>query len=311
MRPQSAVALVLLGCGCSDFDVSRVEYEEKFVQADTEVVVDVLFVIDNSGTMTEEQSALRASFEGLTSLLSDLDADYQVGVITTDVEDPEQSGRLQGDTPIISPAVDDIEAAFASASAVGTVGSRSEQGLEAVHLAMTDAVADGANSGFFRADAALDVIVVSDEDDHSPGLVADYVAEYQAFKGERRVAVSAIVGDMPDGCVSPDGDASPGTRYVEAAQTSLGHVGSICLPDWIPVLEDIGFALAGVGDTFVLEGLPDATTLEVRVEEVLMPQLSPERNRDGWTYDPGANAILFTGFAVPRPGQEVRVTYYK
>lgn len=305
------LAAALAAAGCSDFGVNRVQYHEEFTQVFDPVVVDVLFVVDNSGTMTEEQELLHTSFTGLTSLLSDLDADFQVGVITTDVEDPDQSGRLQGDVPIMTPDTPDLEAVFAASANVGTRGARTEQGLEAVRLATTTAVQDGSNTGFFRTGATLDVVIVSDEDDNSPDTVQSYVEALQAFKGDDPVHVSGVIGDLPDGCVSPAAEAEAGMRYAEAAQLTAGHVGSICLPDWTPLFEQIGFDLAGAGDTFVLADLPDSDTLEVRVDGVLMVELSPDRIQDGWTYDPAQNAIIFTGFAVPRSGQKVVVSYFK
>jgi hypothetical protein len=34
-----------------------------------------------------------------------------------------------------------------------------------------------------------------------------------------------------------------------------------------------------------------------------------QRERDGWSYNPGDNSIQFDGFAVPPPGSVVVVTY--
>ncbi len=35
----------------------------------------------------------------------------------------------------------------------------------------------------------------------------------------------------------------------------------------------------------------------------------PEREQDGWQWDPGENAIVFEGFSVPRPGMEIVAEY--
>ena len=51
--------------------------------------------------------------------------------------------------------------------------------------------------------------------------------------------------------------------------------------------------------------IPEPTTIEVRVDQVLMP----ERADDGWQYSLGDNAIVFDGRAIPRPGMEVDVAY--
>ena len=52
--------------------------------------VDILFVIDNSGSMGEEQANLSSSFASLINVLEDpeVDADYRIGITTTDNGNP-------------------------------------------------------------------------------------------------------------------------------------------------------------------------------------------------------------------------------
>ena len=69
----------------------------------TERAVDILFVIDNSGSMGEEQAKLANSIEALVSTLDGAAApvDYRIGVTTTDSGNPwcaattPEAGRLQ------------------------------------------------------------------------------------------------------------------------------------------------------------------------------------------------------------------------
>ncbi len=57
--------------------------------------LDVLWVIDNSSSMCQEQANLARNFQAFADSLAELDVDIRLGVVTTDVTDPEQSGRLQ------------------------------------------------------------------------------------------------------------------------------------------------------------------------------------------------------------------------
>ena len=52
--------------------------------------VDILFVIDNSGSMGEEQANLSSSFASLINVLEDpeFDADYRIGITTNDNGNP-------------------------------------------------------------------------------------------------------------------------------------------------------------------------------------------------------------------------------
>ena len=46
-------------------------------------------------------------------------------------------------------------------------------------------------------------------------------------------------------------------------------------------------------------------TIELLVDGLQVHQ----RERDGWSYNPGDNSIQFDGFAVPPPGSNIVVTY--
>ena len=64
--------------------------------------VDILLVVDNSCSMIDEQQKLAANFDNFISQFLDAEVDYQIGVVTTDMSDPEHQGRLVGETKIIT-----------------------------------------------------------------------------------------------------------------------------------------------------------------------------------------------------------------
>ncbi|HGG58081.1 MAG TPA: VWA domain-containing protein, partial [Nannocystis exedens] len=79
--------------GCLDHPVKEVEYEGSIEGDGTVLIegnreVDVLFVIDNSGSMAEEQALLAANFEAFVDELDAVDANYRIGIITTDNGNP-------------------------------------------------------------------------------------------------------------------------------------------------------------------------------------------------------------------------------
>lgn len=81
--------------GCNDHPIKSVCYGH-FSETTTEVSlesrrkVDILFVIDNSGSMGEEQAALAENFGVLVEQLEQLevDADYRIGLTTTQSANP-------------------------------------------------------------------------------------------------------------------------------------------------------------------------------------------------------------------------------
>lgn len=164
--------------------------------------LDILFVIDNSSSMAEEQAGVARE---LTAFLDEVRKgggvvqDFRVGVITTAVyqhtlingvegykEYPLQSGRLQA-VPEASPdggvllgtgtermlVADDplVEEKFARLVRQGTSGSGQETPFEAIRLALLEhskvPLDQGGNGGFLRDGARLLIVVLTDEDDCS------------------------------------------------------------------------------------------------------------------------------------------------
>lgn len=173
--------------------------------------VDILLVVDNSCSMIDEQQKLAANFDNFIAQFLEADVDYQIGVVTTDMENPEQAGRLQGDTKIISSTmpVDDARELFQENVKVCATGSGFEMGLAAAAAAFAEPSALEVNAGFLRDDAALSVVFVSDEEDDSPQRVDHYLDRIKGLKGaagfrdDGLINLSAVVGDPPAGCEQP------------------------------------------------------------------------------------------------------------
>jgi hypothetical protein len=155
--------------------------------------VDILWVVDSSGSMAEEQSYLGTNFRSFIGGLASSNSDFQLGVTTTDIcssQNPSQvpmnerwcptldgsssghyRGTLVGDTnkKVLKPTTSDLNARFTRYANVGTNGSGFEHGLKATEMAISKSMA-GQNEGLVRSDAFLAVIVVSDEEDDGIGL---------------------------------------------------------------------------------------------------------------------------------------------
>jgi hypothetical protein len=288
---------LLLLVGCSEYEVHEKTFDDVFVQEVEVPRSDVLFVVDDSASMSEEQERLAVNFSTFLDVMADAAADWQLGVTTTDIAS-DAAGLLRGG--IFSPETPDLVAAVGSAVAVGTAGSRDEAGLQAAALAT-----DGRNAGFVRSNADLHVVVFSDEDDASPGEVPDFVAAYRASSGTGIAQVHGVVGDLPAGCASGASAAGPGARYVEAIALTSGWRDSICADDYSGLLLRVGLSAAGLPDTFELQAVPQPDSLQVWVDDVAIHA----RDIDGYTYDSVLNAIVFHGRVIPRPGMEIGVTY--
>ncbi len=290
--------LALLLAACSDYEYAELTRQDVFLVPDFSLDHDVLFVVDNSASMAEEQDRLAANFEAFVQAVEDVPTWFHLGVVTTDVTTAD-AGVLRGG--VITPDTPDFASAFLDAVLVGTDGSRDEQGFTAALLAMDPE----RNPGFLREDAVFHAVFLSDEDDHSPDAVDDVLQAMADATGGAGMYVHSIVGDEPDGCASGATAASAGTRYLAATELTGGYRESICADDYTGILTRIGLDVAGLQDTFHLTEIPQPDSIEVWVDDVKMIQ----RDQDGWTWDPGENAIVFTGRAVPRPNMTVVVEY--
>lgn len=300
-------AALLLGLpllvGCPDYSVARIEAGDKYTQGTPERPVDVLWVVDNSATMTEEQQALLENFQSFADVIYQTSVDFQLGVVTTDAE--HGLGLLTGE--VLTASTTDLDEAFTEAVDVGVTGNREEMPLESIRLATsTDALNDG-NSALFRDDADLQIIILSDEDDQSSGDVADYLDHLATFKEATDYRISLIGGPQPSGCASSTSSAEVSTRLLEAVDATDGLFKSICETDFGPVMKSLAFNTTGMTDTFALSKFPDLESLEVRVDSVLIHQ----RPENGWQYDAASNSVILDGLAVPRPGQSVSLVYYE
>lgn len=280
--------------------------------------VDILWVVDDSGSMDEEQNALATNFQSFVQFADSLGGvDYQLGVTTTEINDP-VGGDLwacSGYNKVIKSSDANREAAFQCASRVTNPpgGNRrpnpggsdeAEAGLQAARLALDHPTIDNENAGFLRDDARLAVIMVSDEEDQSPGSVSLYVDFFRNIKGFRNpqlVQVSAIAGPVPGGCAT----AEAGTRYRDAVGQLNGQFESICTNSWSTMLANMGLDVFALREAWSLSRLADGTTVVVRVNGSSVPQDAA----NGWTYDPASNSIDFHGDAVPDPGSRIDVQY--
>lgn len=331
----------LPGCADPRFRVRTPPGQQVDVFSQASVpTVDVLWVVDNSSSMEEEQQALADNFSNFYDYLVETGADFHIGVISTDVYNPAHQGRLLGEVPIISLATPQAGEVFAQNVNVGLDGKGDEQGFRAAVLALTDPLIDTDNAGFLRDDAYLFVIFVSDEDDRSFGEVGYYLRRFEQIKGvgnDGMVKVSAVVGDVPEvpAWCREEKNVEPGERYTRLAEDTGGLALSICDDDFAANLDELGFTASGLRRHFQLTRLAVPESIHVWVKSRCGTEPPPadlcrqsfddctggasdvygqicvlrQSLPDGWAYERDTNSIRFFGRAVPPFGTVVEVGY--
>ncbi|MEZ4237420.1 MAG: hypothetical protein R3F59_14990 [Myxococcota bacterium] len=265
---------------------------------------DLLFVIDDSCSMSDEQTALTDGFGPMIDVVLDLGLDFHVGVVSTDMVDPNKSGKLQPDAAgglWIDPSDSNPSRIFEEMATLGINGSATEEGLAAVEASLDTQVAH--NNGFRRVTAQYAVIVLSDEEDQSAGGWRPYAD---------RLALEAFnPGDVSfSSIVTPVGNCSTGStvgnRYLNVTGELGGITESICAADYSAALIDLTDQLF-TSVPYSLTHTPlDPALITVTVDEATGPvQLDPT----AFVYDATANTVRLTAGTAPQAGSDLHVTY--
>ncbi len=249
--------------------------------------IDVLWVVDNSGSMAPRQENLAKNFGAFIDTFAASSVDYRIAITTTDMF--KDKGRFVGVPSILSPQTPNVLQAFATNVKVGIDGSPYETGFEPARMALervraeNDAAVQACKGAckasdpgcpsaceenttfkFLRRGAYLYIVFVSDEDDKSSGDIRYYYRTFATAMGignDGTVTTAAIMGDVPTNTCQ----ATPGLRYKALSDLTGGQVGSICDANFASTLHKLADNAVGLRRTFALQDKPNVQTIQVRV----------------------------------------------
>ena len=274
-----------------DFAIDLIDNFEQ----DEVTSADILFVIDNSGSMGVWQTALTDNFSAFIGVFAVTGIDYQIAVITTD------DATFQGS--ILTDTTPDLEGEFTAQAIAGTYGSSMEKGLHYAELATMSGGDAAPGSTFLRDAAKLIIIFVSDEKDWSSKTDLEYVTHFKSLKATDSMAVThAVVGDEPDGCSSSTTSwarADYGEGYIEVSDLMGGEFVSLCAEDW-------GAELEGLAHDSILNRSFELT--DIPYEETIIVEVDGSEVTD-WAYNDTENSVDFMGAYVPESGTEIEIRY--
>jgi hypothetical protein len=330
------VGILLTSCAEEEPTFSLLPERNYFVQKTDSFSnkIDILWVIDNSGSMANLQANVANNFESFINSFVDKSYEFQIAVTTTDAylegavfeDDPEYARFRDGtdDTShtgvyVITPETPDLVDTFMINITQGTHGDGDERAFQS----MTAALNSSLNAGFLRPDAFLAVIIVSDEDDFShdgagyinrdynhPDIhpVSDYVDYLKAMTGNptiprHSVSSIAIYDDDCNAQNQPWGLIAD--RYGALVEATDGVNGSVCADDFSVVLDSIQARIAELSTQFELNREPVIGTIRVSVNG----EQIPEDVDNGWSYYPETNSIMFHGSAIPEQGASIIIDF--
>lgn len=337
----------LAGCSPKNTSFDMLATSQGFQQASAQVnnKIDILWVVDNSGSMDPLQQSLVSNFNSFVTRFQSLGFDYKMAITTTDSYLAEASfrndptlahvrdgyGTFHSLFFYITPFIPDIVKNFVTNATQGSGGSGDERAFQSLLTTMKSS----SNSDFRRPGAYFAVIILSDEDDFSDmsrieyswmqnsiadhdytnpnlmtidGLISELDQLTQSTPAKRNYNVSAITV-LDQTCQSIHKIASPvtivGSRYMELATKTGGVLGSICDASYANSLNFIQQRIVEMTTQFPLSVEPSPTSIRVFTAGKELLQDAV----NGWTYNSAANAIQFHGTGIPSAGAAVDVQF--
>lgn len=283
--------------------------------------LDVLFVVDSSGSMNPYQHILSQSSKDLQTLLIQNRRDYHLGVISMDVENGPYSnspapGSLLGNPKVITLG---NKGSLETNIRIGTEGSFFETPFDSISLALSPAMLAKENAGFIRPDARLAIVLLTDAEDQSQVMQHQLLTQLDTLKGglENIKMLSWIIpsSNTDNSCVR-DGDQGTTplkieeiTRYLKGSIYNLCKMDQNSLAQFHQELASFGVHLEPSMLEIKLKEKPAVETIVVQYGG----QIVEMNKTTGWDYDAAKNAVVISKKVVwtQQPaGTELHVSYY-
>ena len=256
-------------------------------------ILDILWVIDNSGSMSSHQANLSTNISYFMNDFIQLGVDFNMAVITTDDHTFSQIITDQ-DTNAVS--------LLAQSVITGTYGSGIERGIKMAHDSLSDSNYAGPGGNFFRQDSKLVIIFVSDEPDSSYPGWNSFTSFFDQIKPAGYFIPFGIIGDPPSGCNGGGWQgAMYGQGYYELINRYGGYWYSICESDWGTQMQSLGNQVIAQSRFPLSESDPVEDTISVFVDG--------QELEEGWAYDSLTNQVVFDSGSIPEAGETIRIEY--
>lgn len=343
------VSLWVTACGDKSASYSILPASQTFHQSTANTVndqVDVLWVIDNSGSMQPLQTNLTNNFNSFITQFVSKGYDFHIGVTTSDAylagtqfnnnsaysKFRDGAGSVHTGIFNILPTTLNLNTVFVKNATQGTLGSGDERAFSSFKAALNDPQ----NAGFLRPSSYLAVIILSDEDDFSSptrpegswaytGGVADHSYTYSGLEtvdsyvsyldtltnstgATRRYGVSAITV-LDSACAASHISQSPSTIIGQR---------------YIDLANKTGGTLGSICDSSYANSLTsiqqkilelstqfylDRAPIVTSIQVTVNNMAVVQDTTNGWSYNQAANSIMFHGSAVPAGGAVIQVNF--
>ncbi len=287
--------------------VDTVVTSDSFTQSGSGSKLDILWVVDNSGSMGDEQKALGENFDAFIKDFVTKDIDFKMAVTTTDTSRNNAGRAYKNSMELLnsnnlkadkSKFMEDFKAMVK----VGTNGSGYERGIKASESFSQRYNDNGPGMGannWVRDDAYFIIVYMSDEEDQSKKSVPAHLKQIQKWKNNNGLIKAFSIVDMVPN--RKRGAISRGyERYKEISDLTGGEVASI-KGDFHATLLNMGEVIAKLTEQFPLSQKPyDPSAIKVYVDGIQVSE---------WSYNSTSNSITFNPDALPAASAVLKVEY--
>lgn len=251
---------------------------DHFYQSATMNGIDILWVIDRSGSMSTHNTRLLLGIESMLNVLNSLPMTTQWRLAMMSADGTKSINEVQFPLTYGADIID------ATNMFNATLKGGYEEGFDASYEYITN---NAYSSTWMRNDAALLIVFVSDEQEQSSGFTgaSDYVSWLSSL-GRPQVYVSSIVNINPTYSICNGSMTNVGADYIDATNLLGGVVVDICSEDWSAGMTDAANQLEPVIE-YELTHEPIPESIEVFVNGQVY-------DNSLWYYEGTINSVIFT-----------------
>ncbi len=251
---------------------------DHFYQSASMDGIDILWVIDRSGSMNVHNTRLLLGIESMLNVLNSLPITTQWRLAMMSADATKSVNETQFPLTYGADIVDATD--MFNATLMGGY----EEGFDASYEYIVN---NSYSSTWMRNDAALLIVFVSDEPEQSSGFTGavDYISWLSSL-GRPQIYISSIVNVKPTDSICNGSMTNVGTDYIDAANMLSGIVVDICSEDWSPGMTDAANQLEPVIE-YELSHTPVPESVEVFVD-------GQKYDKTLWYYDSSINSVIFT-----------------
>ncbi|MBE8163002.1 MAG: hypothetical protein HAW63_03335 [Bdellovibrionaceae bacterium] len=242
--------------------------------------VDILFVIDNSGSMSGHQVHLKNQIQYYANeILKIPSIDFHIGVLGSDY--------LNGFTrPYLTRKTPNVLETLKLNLLLGSSGKSIEKFFDPVYLALNPSFRTGRSSSFLRKRATLNLIFITDTDDQSKEISATSFYNFLLGLKQDSAKVITFAAIIKKSSCSGEYSSHNIRRLKQFIHTSRGKSVNLCSNYAVELIE-LAKKVVREAFTFKLKEVPIYESIVLSYGTTIIPRSITE----GWSYNPKTVSI--------------------